>query len=206
MTHAEARKVRYLCPVCFEDSGINMIKYPRVQFNTIKDYKLKENIKDFGIKLEAYVDFFGTCNSCGYPVTFLDIDEGMVDIIQYLNNNGYNTIYCCEGHIKNKEKGEYDYPYLIMECQWDDKIYYDMIKKCPDSWEIFKTDLSNPNYYTFNSEFRFYCRHPLDYPNYLQEFKDYVFEYFPVLEYDVNSKYKDNYEKYGLMEDDIEND
>ena len=34
------------------------------------------------------------------------IDEGMVDILIELNEKGYTTIFCCEGHLNNKERWE----------------------------------------------------------------------------------------------------
>jgi len=183
------RKVKYLCPVCFQDSGIDLISYPESKSFISKYVKFKEDIDESAksaINVDIFLDFRGKCKYCNYPVTYIDIDEGMVDIIQYLNSIGYNTIYSCEGHIKDNDN--FDYPYLIFECEWDDKIYYKMIVNCPESWEIFKSDLSKPNDYTFNNEFRLYCRNPIKYSHYLQDLKDYIYNYFPKLTYNPKNK------------------
>lgn len=196
------RKVRYLCPVCFLDSGIKVINYPKAEFDMSKDIEIEEGFGEYiEPSVDVYLDFRGICKNCNYPVTFLDIDEGIVDIIQYLNFIGYNTIYSCEGHIK--DSGNYDYPYLIFDCEWDDRVYFEMIKNLPESWEIFKTDLSTPNNYSFNNEFRLYCRNPIKYENYLQDLKDYIYNCFPKLIFNPKIKYKDNYNKYGLTEEEL---
>ena len=174
------RKIRFLCPECFWDSGINLINYPKLDFDISKDIEIEnEEIKDLHESTGYWVDFHGTCNNCKRQVTFIDIDEGMVDIIQYMNSIGYETVYCCEGHIK--DDNNYDYPYLIFDAGWDDKLYFNMIQLLPDSWEIYKTDLNRPNNYRFDSEFRLYCRNPGKYKDYLNDLKHYIYTYFPKL-------------------------
>lgn len=168
MTHVKERKVRYLCPVCFKDSGIKMIKQPEY-----KDFETNNDIKDF--KVDMYVDFMGICKYCDYEVTFIDIDEGMVDIIQYLNNNHYNTKFCCEGHMS--DINNYDYPYLVFSCDWDDKTYMDILNKLPESWEMYLKDTREG--YGFFREFSLYCRNPIKYENYLEDLKELIYNNFP---------------------------
>jgi hypothetical protein len=177
----EGRRVRYLCPVCFKDSNINVIKYPKAKVKEDNFILTNTNVTDLKYKVETYVDFYGVCKSCGYPVTFIDIDEGMVDIIQYLNNNGYNTEFCCEGH-KFIDENNYDVPYLTFYCTWDDKTYLKMVRHLPESWQIYKTSLSKPHDYCYESEIRLYCKHPLKYKEtYLKDLKEYIYKWFPKL-------------------------
>ena len=42
---------------------------------------------------------FETCPQCGAVNSGFDIDDGMVEIVRELNNKGYITIMCCEGHV-----------------------------------------------------------------------------------------------------------
>ena len=171
-------EVSYLCPECFKDTGIKIKKWPEIVFNKMDDLDIsKSTVENIDTVTDGWVEIYGKC-SCGYEGEFIDIDNEFVDIIQYLNNNGYRTTVCCSGH--KIDTNNYDYPYLIFICDWDDRTYLEMINKLPESWEIFKTTLSKPLHYTYNSEVRLYCRDLLKYKEtYMDDLKEYIYEYFP---------------------------
>lgn len=176
------KKVRYLCPVCFEDSGIDLIKYPEIKFNNGEHYNVS-HYDELETVVEPLVTFKAICYNCGYPVEFIDIDEGFVDIIQYLNKGPYTTMFCCEGH-KIIDENNYDHPYLIFTCNWDDKTYTKMMEYLPESWEIFKfpvidTDEYHNKYFTTQQEIRLYCRNYYKYPNCMNDLKEYIYKWFP---------------------------
>jgi hypothetical protein len=94
-----------------------------------------------GVKACAptWFDVYGHCPYCDKDVEFIDMDKGMVDIIQYMNQYlHYETLFCCEGH------GPHDDAYLIFQCNWDDVTYSKILEYVPKDWEIFRTSLSRP--------------------------------------------------------------
>ena len=101
------REVRYLCPQCFKDLGIKLLKHPNVDFEPLRDVNLDGIIEEIEFKTRAFLDVSSKCDNCGYEGEFIEIDEGFVDILQYMNcDKGYTTVYCCEGHHDN------DFPYF----------------------------------------------------------------------------------------------
>lgn len=178
------RKVRYLCPCCFEDSGINLIKYPEVKFKDGEHYTVPHYDKLVTI-VEPWITFKAECKKCKMYVEFIDIDEGFVELIQYLNSGPYNTMFCCEGHERTKER--YDHPYLTFTCGWDDRTYAKMLKELPESWEMFKipvmdVDEYRNKYFNLLTEIRLYCRNFYKYPDCMEDLKEYIYKWFPYLE------------------------
>jgi hypothetical protein len=166
-------KCRYLCPCCFQDSGINVKNRPRVEFNIDKDTEVETALEKVQFVTSAYLDIWGTCPHCEEEVQFLDIDEGFVRILQIMNNEkNYNTLFCCEGH--KDDPNNYDIPYFIFEAFWDDKEYYEEILNIvPDGWEIYRTPIIEDGFtccYTISM----YCRDIFKYPFYMISLMDFV--------------------------------
>lgn len=171
----EERKVKFLCPKCFKDSRIEVLKWPEPSsISVITDPD--SNIKDLSFITEAWLTVKGKCE-CGYEGELIDIDEGFVELIQYLNENGYETIFCCEGHFIEDEN-IYDHPYLIFNCIWDDKTYAKILRHLPESWKIYRKPLDG---FGFESEVRLYCKNYYKYPNCMNNLKEFIYKWFPKL-------------------------
>lgn len=70
-----------------------------------------------------------TCPKCGanYKCTSFDIiDPNMMKVLTILNNKGYTTKACCEGHHKNDES------YIYFKNLEDEKVLE--TNPLPDSW------------------------------------------------------------------------
>lgn len=77
----------YMCPQCYN----------------IIETKINSKIKvsatvDSGIYPVFCEGFYGTCHRCTHTDEFIEIDPNMGRIIETLNNKGYYTAFCCEGH------------------------------------------------------------------------------------------------------------
>lgn len=65
---------------------------------------------------------FNLYSSCHCNEGFINVDRGMLYIIQTLNIKGYRTIGCCEGHDK-EELGDREFDgYLAFEKWYDFNI------------------------------------------------------------------------------------
>lgn len=125
MRKYDSEKVRYLCPNCFEDTNIVIANDPTVLFNEIEDIIVDDNkASDIEGITDLYLTINGTCKCCGYSGTFIDIDSGMVEIIQELNKKGYMTTFCCEGHIKDEFNYDKAYVYFNVYSDDVDDIFY----------------------------------------------------------------------------------
>ena len=142
------RIVRYLCPLCFNDMGLESIN-PKSVINARPAhswinmgnivYDKDKVASDIRCEAAGYFDVYGHCPYCDKDVEFIDIDKGIVDIIQYINQHlHYETLFSCEGH------GPHDDAYLIFQCNWDDITYNKILEYFPKDWEIIRTSLSRP--------------------------------------------------------------
>lgn len=169
------RDIRYLCPCCFEDTGIKILKYP--QTNGWKDFELEKFIEDVEFITETWLTVRGKCK-CGYEGDFIDIDEGFVDLIQYLNANNYETVYCCTGH-EIIDENNYDHPYLVFKCRWDDKTYNKMLRHLPESWKMYRKYLYGNKSFLFDSQISLYCDEYYKYPDCMKDLDEFIKKWFP---------------------------
>lgn len=94
-----------------------------------------------GDKKELYEDVYKKINKCLYckrMIDYKDIDKGMRPIIKELNDKGYATKFCCEGHF-NELKNRYMTAYIYFEKPLSESIYpliegYRLIDK-KDKWK-----------------------------------------------------------------------
>lgn len=80
--------IAFICPRCF-----NIIKTKILNVFTSDD--ILNTIDDFCID----TIYHGTCNNCNEFNKLIEIDINMAEIISILNNKGYYTKFCCEGHV-----------------------------------------------------------------------------------------------------------
>ena len=157
------KKVRYLCPNCWRDMGIKVITPPKIIFTEAEDIEVESDDVVSNIELvydkKVYYDIFGYCKNCGYGASkydgpFIEIDEGMVEIVQVLNRKGYQTKFCCEGHSLDGS----DIPYIIFKSTWDDSMYNnDIIPMIPDDWEVYRYNDYEDESFTGIYEISMYC-------------------------------------------------
>lgn len=174
------RKVRYLCPICFEDSGIDLIKYPEIKFNRGEHYNSPHYDK-FETIVDPWIYFRAKCNKCDNFVEFIDIDDGFVDIIKFLNENGYETKLCCEGHYRSDT--DFDSPYLIFECSWGEYEIFKTVQHIPNYWKMYtkKIFFDNDGVYE-TTRVELYCRDYLKYKDTaMDDLREFI-KYFPVPE------------------------
>lgn len=172
------RKVRYLCPKCFYDSNIEVIKYPEIKFSKENVNVDNSDAKNIQFVTDSWLDIYGKCKKCESEVSFIDIDSGFVKIIQYLNSADYITKFCCEGH-HIKDEYNYDNPYLIFLCNWDDKTYYKLLDYLPESWQMWKRNISKGEYRFYQEEILLRCTNYYKYPDCMKDLEDYIFNHFP---------------------------
>lgn len=118
-----------MCPSC-----MNIIK-------TTISYRLSisnmmNNVED----IDQFIEYRGTCPICNEIVKFEIIDINMVDIINILNDKGYYTAFCCEGHV---DDDGFTNPYVYFYISNDIKILNKY--PLPKTWYIdddsFKNDV-----------------------------------------------------------------
>jgi hypothetical protein len=171
------REVRYLCPECFTDMDIELINMPRIEFSSKNDIKVEGNkAKKIQFVCEGWLSVYGKCNNCKYDGEFIDIDTGFVELIQYLNAGPYITKYCCTGHYI-KDENNYDHPYLVFLCNWDDKTYNKMLRHLPESWNMWKINTSKD--FGCYQEIRLYCDNYYKYPDCIKDLENYIYKWFP---------------------------
>ena len=120
----EIGEIALMCPDCF-----NMIE-TNVSYTKIV-YEILNEVEYFHTTNEYY----GTCPNCGEDVKFEVIDINMAKIINILNNKGYYTAFCCEGHIEPDDytaKEEVILPYIYFYL-WDDANVLST-NPLPDTW------------------------------------------------------------------------
>lgn len=86
--------------------------------------------------MEHTIDDY-VCPECFYPLEectceyepwqLIQIDKGIQSIIRILNEKGYTTNYCCEGHFSETVKGgeiyiSFIYPPTIFPDGWTTKV------------------------------------------------------------------------------------
>ncbi len=176
------RDVRYLCPKCFTDMNIEIINFPEIKFSRENDIKVEDNTKAKKIQFvcEGWLSVYGKCTNCKYDGEFIDIDAGFVELIQFLNTGPYITKFCCEGHYI-KDKYNYDHPYLIFLCDWDDKTYNNMLEHLPESWKMWKVNTGREGEFGCYQEIRLYCDNYYKYPNCMKDLENYIYKWFPYL-------------------------
>ena len=120
----ESGDVGLMCPECF-----NTIQ---THINTNAHAFSNEAIVDLNIT----INYNGFCPICKESVQFETIDINMSQIINILNNKGYYTAFCCEGHINDDM---FNKPYIYFYF-WEDS---DVLKTnpLPDTWIIDELDL-----------------------------------------------------------------
>jgi hypothetical protein len=171
------RKVKYLCPCCFKDTKIQILKFPTPKFDST-DYMLGEDVENLELITECWLTIKGKCSKCGYEGEFIDIDDGFVELIQYLNANNYETVYCCTGH-EIKDENNYDHPYLVFKCRWDDKTYSNILRHLPKSWKIYRKYLYNSKNFLFDSQISLYCDNYYKYPDCMKDLEEFIYKWFP---------------------------
>ena len=118
-------EIALMCPKCF-----HIVETEMWYHVTMPDVMTK--INNFSIDNEYY----GECCNCGEDVHFIQLDINMGQIISILNNKGYYTAFCCEGHIEPNEdnKMEFITPYIYFYF-WDNTKILET-NPLPDSWYI----------------------------------------------------------------------
>ena len=135
--------IALMCPECF-----NMAKVG------IRNTIAVENSEDIEY-FNCSIGYHGVCPNCKEDVKFRVIDINMAQIINILNNKGYYTAYCCEGHIN---EDEFMYPYIYFYF-WEDKDILNT-HPLPATWYITE-DLIATNTFSI-------C----DYTHYADKFED----------------------------------
>lgn len=77
----------------------------------------------------------------------VEIDQGLVVIIQNINKSKFKTKFCCEGHIRMHDNGslEYENAYIVFDDSVTMEMFNDVIGKypLPNGWNIELDDTSN---------------------------------------------------------------
>lgn len=122
----------FMCPTCCEV------------------YESQVDIKYLNINKEPNIvtssQLFYKCKCGDYGV---EIDKGLIDIIQKLNYIGLTTQFCCEGHLESllyKEYGKEIYnirAYIYFAPSINNDILLNIVKKhpLPDNWNIENNDI-----------------------------------------------------------------
>ncbi len=148
-----------MCPICLNITPIHI-------FNTYKTIGVDNFIKGLQINTE----YHGTCSYCNEDVKFDIIDGNMIEIIRILNEKGYFTLYCCEGHIEpnNEGKEEFTLPYIYFALYKDAEILKE--HPLPATWEL--SEDINLNIFTvydsINSEAEKNCNNKREYIDYIK--------------------------------------
>ena len=126
-------------------AGIESIMCP--QCHTLYSIAVNHMISTMEHKSPMSIDFdtnlYAHCD-CGYWGPFIELDYNISHTIQLLNNKGYATKYCCEGHIeRDVESGELDVScaYIYFENVGQNIITYPY--PLPKSWMVDKEDLAD---------------------------------------------------------------
>jgi hypothetical protein len=121
----ESQYIYLMCPEC-----LNMT-LTSISINSLAT-GINDTIKDFDITNSYY----GTCPDCKEPVEFVTIDGNMGEIIKILNDKGYYTAYCCEGHIEQDcdLKDVFMHPYIYFYFWKDTEVL--KTNPLPDTWYI----------------------------------------------------------------------
>lgn len=113
-----------MCPECFH------MEETYVSNKTIVLNNFSKN--EFCVTDHKY---FGTCPNCKECVEFIPIDINMGKIINILNDKGYYTAFCCEGHIEPDDydgRKSFKAPMIVFYL-WEDIDILKLIP-LPDSW------------------------------------------------------------------------
>ena len=87
--------------------------------------------------LEYHVNCYYKCKDCDN--TAVEIDSGMIRIIQRLNTTKLKTAYCCEGHIVTYDGVTgISRPYIVFKPTVTMELFNEIIGKCalPEKWGI----------------------------------------------------------------------
>jgi hypothetical protein len=144
--------VSLMCPKC-----LNMIDASIC--NNILVTGVIDVIKNFYSK----TSYSGICPNCEEDVDFQLIDGNMSQIIKILNDKGYYTAYCCEGHVEQDDyTGEYEYisPYIYFYFWKDSNIL--KTNPLPDTWYMQNIDKS--------------CKIFTIYDNFMETIPDFICE------------------------------
>ena len=121
-----------MCGNCFKgfvtkisfNSNISISKVPYFYFNT------EEGEEPL---LFTEINYSIQCPYCKKnKFTMIEIDPNILEIIQKLNNKGYYTKFCCEGHSKKEAMSAT--PYVMFMCKLPEYI----LNTLPISWYIDK--------------------------------------------------------------------
>ena len=123
---SESGKIALMCPECFHitETDVNYTKLISMD-NIISESFTTSN------------SYYGACPKCGEYCEFTVIDINMAQIINILNNKGYFTAFCCEGHIDPDDYNgdeEFSCPYVYFYIWEDTNILKDY--PLPDTWYI----------------------------------------------------------------------
>lgn len=119
-----------MCPNCFHmvETYMNYITILNHITDQVEDFRTDNN-------------YYGVCPNCHKDVKFELMDANMAKIINILNNKGYYTAFCCEGHIEPDDyTGEeiFSSPYIYFYSSYDLNIL--STNPLPDTWDIDNDD------------------------------------------------------------------
>lgn len=133
---SENKSIALMCPKCFSIVGACKQKL-EVEFT-----RKSEPVKLYSHKVEIKVD--GWCDECKeYIEEFITIDGNIAPTISLLNQKGYKTLFCCEGHEETSESA-YIYFRNIK--------YLKYILFIPKGWKIDVYDYTNMRSFIIRSK------------------------------------------------------
>lgn len=115
-----------MCPECLHMIESNSMLWTKIIYGT-------NEIEEF----RTYDNYLGRCPNCKEDVRFENIDINMAQIINILNQKGYYTAFCCEGHIECNEatcEEGFSNPYIYFYLWKDADILNN--NPLPDTWYI----------------------------------------------------------------------
>ena len=140
----------FICPKCGE------INYKYVNFTA-------SITSEPSAACPAMATYYLTCEFCHEQIETYDLDPNIAPTIKLLNELGYKTVACCEGHLypyhdigigehftRFQKDYEVEYPYIYF---WDDSII-NIMKRPPEGWIYrFVNNIYNDNKPAINVEY-----------------------------------------------------
>ena len=108
--------IYYFCDSCF-----NLVKITS-RFKTNGSITVRGKNFDILVKPNTF-DGYVNCSKCDNVMD--EIDKDLAVIIQRFNKKGYETLFCCQGHVYSKDQNNIDqveFAYLVLDLVNQDRI------------------------------------------------------------------------------------